>query len=231
MKKLIVIILILLVIFIGMYVNRKIEIDNKIVSVAEVEDIETYMQKIYMWREITEEALPIFDNINNANDIWIWEVVKKNLEEYELTYEKIQEKAKEIFGENFTKIFPKEGTEYLVYDEQKNVYNAIGMGLDQEDDCFLLNRIEKNKEQYNVEIIEYLVDYSEFGIETENTEEKNIKIKNLKEETIATIKSTEDESRIIDLVKENADKFTKKEIVLNKNNENKIYISSVIKNI
>ena len=231
MKKLIVIILILLVIFIGMYVNRKIEIDNKTVSVAEVEEIETYMQKIYMWREITEQALPTFDNINNANDIWIWEVVKKNLEEYELTYEKIQEKAKDIFGENFTKAFPKEGTEYLVYDEQKNVYNAIGMGLDQEDDCFLLNKIEKDKEQYKVEIIEYLVDYSEFGIETENTEEKNIKIKNLKEETIATIKSTEDESKIIDLVKENADKFTKKEIVLNKNNENKIYISSVIKNI
>lgn len=231
MKKLIVIILILLVIFIGMYVNRKIEIDNKTVSVAEVEEIETYMQKIYMWREITEQALPTFDNINNANDIWIWEVVKKNLEEYELTYEKIQEKAKEIFGENFIKTFPKEGTEYLVYDEQKNVYNAIGMGLDQEDDCFLLNKIEKDKEQYKVEIIEYLVDYSEFGIETENTEEKNIKIKNLKEETIATIKSTEDESKIIDLVKENADKFTKKEIALNKNNENKIYISSVIKNI
>ena len=226
MKKLIVIILILLVIFIGMYVNRKIEIDNNTVSVSEVEEIETYMQKIYMWREITEEALPIFDNINNANDIWIWEVVKKNLEEYELTYEKIQEKAKEIFGENFTKTFPKEGTEYLVYDEQKNVYNAIGMGLDQEDDSFLLNR----KEQYNVEIIEYLVDYSEFGTETENTEEKNIKIKNLKEETIATIKSTEDESKIIDLVKENADKFTKKEIVLNKSNENKIYISSVSEN-
>ena len=223
--------LILLVIFIGMYVNRKIEIDNKTVSVSEVEEIETYMQKIYMWREITEEALPIFDNINNANDIWIWEVVKKNLEEYELTYEMIQEKAKEIFGENFTKTFPKEGTEYLVYDEQKNVYNAIGMGLDQEDDCFLLSKIEKNKGQYNVEIIEYLVDYSEFGIDMENTEEKNIKIKNLKDETIATIKSTEDEAKIIDLVKENTDKFTKKEIVLNKNNENKIYISSVTKNI
>lgn len=231
MKKLIVIILILLVIFIGMYVNRKIEIDNKTVSVSEVEEIETYMQKIYMWREITEEALPMFDNINNANDIWIWEVVKKNLEEYELTYEMIQEKAKEIFGENFTKTFPKEGTEYLVYDEQKNVYNAIGMGLDQEDDCFLLSKIEKNKGQYNVEIIEYLVDYSEFGIDMENTEEKNIKIKNLKDETIATIKSTEDEAKIIDLVKENTDKFTKKEIVLNKNNENKIYISSVTKNI
>ena len=230
MKKLIVIILILLIIFIGMYVNRKIEIDNKTVSVAEVEEIETYMQKIYMWREITKDALPVFDNINNANDVWIWEVVKKNLEEYELSYEKIQEKAKEIFVENFTKAFPKEGTEYLVYDEPKNVYNAIGMGLDQEDDCFLLNRIEKNKEQYNVEIIEYLVDYSEFGIEMESTEEKDIKIKNLREETIATIKSTEDENKIIDLVKENADKFTKKEIVLNKNSENKIYISSVSEN-
>ena len=55
-------------------------------------------------------------------------------------------------------------------------------------------------------------------------------LKNLREETIATIKSTEDENKIIDLVKENADKFTKKEIVLNKNSENKIYISSVSEN-
>ena len=51
MKKLIVIILILLVIFIGMYVNRKIEIDNKTVSVEEVEEIETYHMKKYKKRQ------------------------------------------------------------------------------------------------------------------------------------------------------------------------------------
>ena len=28
-------------------------------------DIEDYISKIYMWKEITEEALPKFDNINN----------------------------------------------------------------------------------------------------------------------------------------------------------------------
>ena len=30
-----------------------------------------------MWKEITKEALPTFENINNANELWVWEVIKK----------------------------------------------------------------------------------------------------------------------------------------------------------
>ena len=50
------------------------------VSIEEIEQIEQKISSVYLWREITEEALPTFDNINNANDKWIWEVVKNNLE-------------------------------------------------------------------------------------------------------------------------------------------------------
>ena len=145
MKKLIVIILVLVIIFIGMivYKNQSTKINSSI-SVQEVKEIETYITKIYMWKEVTNQALPIFDNINSASDIWIWEVVKKNLEDYELSYEQIEEKSKELFGSDFNKNFPKEGMEYFIYDEQKNKYYPQGRGLDQKEDCFLLNKIGKD---------------------------------------------------------------------------------------
>ena len=79
MKKLLAIICVLLVIFIGMYIY-KTNINQNNVTVSEVQKIEEYISKIYMWQEITEEALPKFDNINDAPDLWVWEVVKKDLE-------------------------------------------------------------------------------------------------------------------------------------------------------
>ena len=82
MKKLVAIICVLLVIFIGMYIN-KTKSSQKIVTASEVEKVEEYISKIYMWKEVTEEALPEFNNINEAPDLWTWEVVKKNIEKYE----------------------------------------------------------------------------------------------------------------------------------------------------
>ena len=92
MKKLVAIICILLVIFVGMYVNRS-KSNQNLITATEVEKVEEYISKIYMWKEITGEALPKFDNINDAPDIWTWEVVKKDLENYELTKDEIQNKA------------------------------------------------------------------------------------------------------------------------------------------
>ena len=228
MKKLVVIILILLIIFIGMYVYRqnKIHVNrNSETTIDEVNKIETYLQKIYMWKEITGEALPTFDNINNAPEIWLWEVVKKNLEEYELSYEQIQEKAKELFGEELQKDFPKEGYQYMEYNEDTDTYYAIGSGLDNQEDVFLLQDIQKQENGYIVEIIEYLEDYSE-GYETTETE-YNIQIKNIKDETIGTVKSTESETNIQQFVKENVDKLTKKEVHLKTDTNGNIYVTSV----
>ena len=93
MRKLIVTIIILLIIFVGMIIYRNMAISSSNqVSVQEIEQIETYITKIYMWREVTNEALPTFENINEASDMWTWEVVKKNLEDYELEYEVIDYK-------------------------------------------------------------------------------------------------------------------------------------------
>ncbi len=228
MKKLVVIIIILLIVFIGMYIYRQNQIEtnrNNEITVDEINKIETYLQKIYMWKEITGEALPTFDNINNAPDIWLWEVVKKNLEEYELSYEQIEDKAKELFGTDLQKEFPKEGYEYMEYNEETDTYYAVGSGLDNQDDVFLLDTIQRNENGYTVQIVEYLEDYSE-GFETNDTE-YNISIENLNDEIIGTVKNTEDETNIQQLVKDNIDKFTKKEVNLRTDQEGNIYVTSV----
>lgn len=228
MKKLIVIIFILFIIFIGMYMYRQNKINankNNEITIDEINKIETYLQKIYMWREITGEALPTFENINDAPDVWVWESVKKNLEEYEVSYEQLQNKVKELFGEDFQKEFPKEGYEYMEYNEETDKYYAIGSGLDNQEDVFLLNNIQKQENGYVVQIVEYLEDYAE-GSETTN-QEYNIQIKNLKDETIGTVKNTEDEVNIQQIVKENIDKFTKKEIVLKIDANENIFVTSV----
>ena len=62
MKKLVAIICILLFIFVGMYVNRS-KSNQNLITATEVEKVEEYISKIYMWKEITGEALPKFDNI------------------------------------------------------------------------------------------------------------------------------------------------------------------------
>lgn len=226
MKKLLAIISVLLIIFIGMYIYKS-NINKNNITASEVQKIEEYMSKIYMWKEITQEALPKFNNINEAPDIWTWEVVKKNLENYELTYNEIQEKAIEIFGENFKKQFPKEGSEYIQYDENLDKYITTGVGLDTLEDMFLIKNIKKTKIGYEFELIEYLEDYeNSMGIENEN-EIYDIYIKNSQEEIIATIKSNESETKAIELVKENEDSFNKKIVNVTKNKEGKIFIESV----
>lgn len=226
MKKLVAIICILLVIFVGMYVNRS-KSNQNLITATEVEKVEEYISKIYMWKEITGDALPKFDNINDAPDIWTWEVVKKDLENYELTKDEIQNKATELFGNQFTKQFPQEGTEYMQYDEKLGKYISTGIELDTLEDCFYIKNIKKTKDGYEVEIAEYLEDYvNSLGIEDEN-EIYEIYIKNLNEETIANEKNTEGETKIIEVVKENLDKFTTKTVNLKKNSNGNIYVESV----
>ncbi len=222
MKKLIAIIIILVIIFVGMVVYKNVAINtSNNISIQEISQIETYITKIYMWKEITGQALPNFEDINQAEDVWIWEVVKKNLEDYEFFYEEIQEKAKDLFGERLTKEFPKEGTEYIIYDEKIDKYYAVGMGLDQLDDLFLLNEIQKTPTGYEVEIIEYLEDYSQ----TLNEEDDFVIIRNTNEEEIGRVNSKEEE-KVKEMVKNHIDKLSRKKIVLKLENE-KLYIEKV----
>ena len=198
--------IILLTILIGMiiYKNTLVGAKNNI-SVKEIEEIQNYISKIYMWKEVTIEALPEFEDVNQVDELWIWEVVKKNLEEYEITKEKIEAKAKEILGENFKKSFPEEGNKSFEYDDTLNKYVATETILDEKEDTFLLNNIIKTKEGYQVEIIEYLEDYSE---------DNKVIIKNFNEEELGRVNTNESETKIKEIVKNNKERFNKKKIYL-----------------
>ena len=212
MKKMSVIIVILAMILVSMIIYKNIAINkNKSVNVQEVEQIEEYISKIYMWKEITKEALPTFENINNANELWVWEVIKKNLETYETTYEEIQQKGKELFGEKFERQIPKEGNDSFYYDKESNKYLATEIVLDEEEDSFLLKDIEKEGEKYKVKIIEYIEDYSE---------ENKVIIRNLQEEEIGRVSTTDSETKIKEIVKNNKERFSQKNIEIKKEKDN-----------
>lgn len=206
MKKMFIIIIILAIIFVGMIIYRKAAVGSKDnIGIQEIKQIEEYISKIYMWREITNEALPSFEDINQAPELWLWEVVNQNLENYEIAYEEIEQTAKKIFGQKFEKSFPKEGSETICYNEESNMYYTTGMGLDEDADTFLLSDIKKTKDGYVVEIVEYLENYSE---------EQSIIIKNLDNEEIGRVGINDNETKMQEIVKNNINRFSKKKIYL-----------------
>ena len=100
------------------------------------------------------------------------------------------------------------------------------MGLDSEDDSFFINKIKKTNKGYLVNIVEYLVDYSEENYNKETKDTSNLYIKNLNEDIIATINDGEDIG-IVESVKNNIDKFSSKIITIIKEKDGKLHIKSV----
>ena len=87
------------------------------------------------------------------------------------------------------------------------------------EDLFLLDTIQRTEEGYDVEIVEYLEDYTK-------AEEGQVEIKNINDEMIASVDSNQVDVKGIDLVKENKDRFTKKRIFL-KVEGDKIFVTKV----
>ncbi len=198
----------------GMVIYRNVRVQNNEsnnVSIEEIQKIEEKILSVYMWEEVTGEALPEFQDINDADEKWIWEVVKNNLENYEVTYDEIEEEAKLIFGENFNKEFPKEGNSSFEYNSETDKYIATEVEFDQEEDSFLLDNIIKTETGYEVEIIEYLEDYSE---------EESVIVRNTNDEEIGRVSISESETNMQDIVKNNKDRFTKKKVYLVQENDN-----------
>lgn len=224
MRKMLIIIGILSIIFFGMIAYRKLEVKNSTtVNAGEVTQIQSYIEKIYLWKEVTKEALPTFSDINQANDKWIWEVVKNNLDDYEISLEEANKKVKELFGKECNKQMPKEGNSSFIYNEESGKYEATGVELDNKQDTFLINDITKTKDGYQVEIIEYLINHMN---------ENNITIENTNEESLGTVGNSANDTKIQDIVKQNKSKFTKKKITLKKESEseNSLVVEKVEKN-
>ena len=87
------------------------------------------------------------------------------------------------------------------------------------EDSFLLDNIEKNKEGYVVEIVEYLEDYSE---------ENSVIIRNLQEEEIGRVGTNDSETKMQEIVKNNIDRFSKKKVYLKTEND-KLIVQKVEK--
>ena len=62
--------------------------------------------------------------------------------------------------------------EFIKYNEETNDYIPSEIELDANDDRFYINKITKIKNGYTAEIVEYLVDYTDF-------DNNNIYLKNL----------------------------------------------------
>lgn len=214
MKKMLIIIVILAGILISMIIYKNMAVGSKNnINIQEIKKIEEAISKIYLWKEVTNESLPEFENINETTDLWIWETVKKNIEKFEINYEEIEQISKELFGQDFNKEFPKNGNFSFQYDEEENVYIPTEVTLDQKEDAFIISNIEKNQEGYEVEIIEYLEDYSN---------EQKVIVRNLTDEEIGQVSSSESETKIQEIVKENETRFDKKKLYFKIENNNLI---------
>ena len=75
----------------------------------------------------------------------------------------------------------------------------------------MLDNITKIDKGYEVEIIEYLEDYSE---------EESVIVKNTNNEEIGRVSISESEIAMQDIVKNNKDRFTKKKVYLVLENDN-----------
>lgn len=220
MKKMLIIIVVLASILISMIIYKNMSTSSKNnVNIQEIKKIEEKISSIYLWKEVTDAALPEFEDINETTDIWIWEVVKKNIDKFEVGYDEIVQTSKEIFGQNFNKEFPKSGNLSYKHDEEKDIYIPTEVNLDQMEDVFIISNIQKNEEGYEVEIIEYLEDYSN---------EQRVVIRNLAEEEIGQVSSSESETKIKEIVKENSSRFNKKKIYLKKE-DNRLIVQKVTK--
>lgn len=210
MKKMVIIIVVLASILISMIIYKNMAVGSKNnINIQEIQKIEEDISNIYLWKEVTNVALPEFEDINEATDIWIWEVVKKNIDKFEVSYDEIVQASKEIFGQNFNKEFPKSGNSSFVHDEEKDIYIPTEITLDQMEDVFIISDIKRNVESYEVEIIEYIEDYSN---------EQKVVIRNLVKEEIGQVSSSESETKIQEIVKENVSRFNKKKIFFKKEN-------------
>lgn len=222
MRKMLITIGILLTIFVGMVIHKVtvVKKEQSQVSAGDVEKIQEYIEKIYLWKEVTNEALPVFDDINQADSKWIWEVVKNNLDDYSISYDDANKKVKELFGQECNVQLPKEGNDSFVYNEKTEKYDATNVELDNKQDSFLIDDITKTDDGFCVGIIEYLVNH-----ENENNEI----IENTNEEKIETVEiSNDSDLKIHEIVKNNKDKFSKKTIYL-KNENNSLVVTKVTK--
>jgi len=135
------------------------------------EKIKMYISKIYFG---TDTYMPEFNNINLANEQWIWECAYRNLVNFEelyaamtVTKEDVEMSARQLFGNDLQKEFPKEGLEFWLEPEgDEYFYKAAGIELDFYNDYEILS-YKKSDKDIIVNIVEYKYNQIFLGEPTE----------------------------------------------------------------
>lgn len=133
--------------------------------------INDYISQIYFG---TETYLPEFDNINSANEQWIWECAYRNLANFQellpamtISKEAVEKSAKQLFGNDLQKEFPKEGLEsWLEPEGDGYLLAAASIEPDFFNECEILS-YKKNGKDITVNVVEYKYNQIFLGEPTE----------------------------------------------------------------
>lgn len=168
--KLLIIILILAIIAFFMYklAYKKSSKDNNTAG------LEAYIKDIYGRTFL----IPEFNNINKADEKWLWENVnqyvwnhddeyhEKNEQEYGYTYDEVEKIVKKLYGDKLSKKFPK-GSVSMRYDSSRNLYGPTSYSLDYYYD-YKIDSIKKDGNNYIVSLYDFTISLDKFYVENQN---------------------------------------------------------------
>lgn len=195
-------------------------------------DIETFVDKIFLGNGLTQEALPEFNNILEADKNWMfsmlyYDLVTNDSLKYTYTYEEVQEELNNIIGKNTYIQFPQEGTDKIMKKEDKYIVAPSGL-IATSFEGYTISNIGILNGNYIVTINEYKYQISEdnsnynFIDKTGNV----IKSYSASDNTKENWNVIEEEMK--DYVKDNQDKFARKDITIMKDtNKGNLNIVSV----
>lgn len=210
--------------------NSVDETEKNTYSISDMNQINDYIKKIYSYYET---SIPEFDNINSADEDWLWAVsfFKSKFGNYLFVpYSLVQGNAKELFGSNLKKEFPKTEIKVATYTSKDNTFDIKGRGGNTFWPTYAILDVEKTSTGFNVKIVEYMIDRTGgYGAASEEeaiaAADKIYLCKN-SESRMKQFKVGE-ERLIEDYVLENKDQFTSKLLTLTQDAQTKqLYITS-----
>lgn len=209
----------------------KVEKDNnEEYSINDVIQINNYLKKIYSYYENT---IPEFDDINLADENWLWSVSYFYKEYNDIPYNIVSENADDLFGMYLNKKLPKSNINVASYDSNADTFSTFGRGGPVIWPMYAITEINKKSLEYEVKIIEYKIDRTggfKEGLSPDERVKESGKIYLWKNENNGTrIKEFKvgEEKLIEDYVLNNKKDFNSKLLTFSQDvNNKKIYIKS-----
>lgn len=146
-------------------------------------ELKSYLKDIYG----TTFLIPEFEDINKADEDWLWENVnqyvwnhedeykEKNNKEYGYTYEDVSKIVKILYGDNLKKKFPK-GAISMRYDSYNDLYGPTSYGITNYYD-YKIDKITKDGDIYTVSIYDYTIS-NYLSFDNEENDDQNYVVYN-----------------------------------------------------